>query len=94
MRASTVTKMEVEPLLLSIPQTGQVIGRSVATVYVLLGDGRLKGVKSDNRTLITMESVKEYVATLIRDHPAQIAPQERRKPQRLREVEGGANIMR
>jgi hypothetical protein len=85
MRASTVSKVvEIEPLLLSIPQTGQVIGRSVATVYVLLGDGRLKGVKSDARTLVTLESIKQYVAQL---KPAEIAPQERRKPQRLRQAE-------
>jgi hypothetical protein len=81
MRASTVTKMEIEPFLLSIPQTGQAIGRCNATVYELLGSGQLTAVKSDGRTLVTMESIKSYVASLPR---AIIAPRPKRKPQHMR----------
>jgi hypothetical protein len=73
--------MEVEPLLVSIPQTSQLIGRCTATVYELAGSGRLVAVKSDGRTLITMVSIKEYVASLPR---AQIAQRPKRKPQHLR----------
>ena len=86
MRASTVTKMEIEPLLVSIPQTAQVIGRCVATVYELLGSGQLVGVKSDGRTLVTMESIKGHVARLVAERPAKVAPRPRRKPQHLREA--------
>jgi hypothetical protein len=82
MRASSVTKMEVEPFLVSIPQTTQLIGRCTATVYELLGSGQLRAVKSDGRTLVTMDSIKSYVASL---PPAVIAPRPRRKPQHLRE---------
>jgi hypothetical protein len=82
MRASTVTQMEIEPILVSIPQTSQLVGRCVATIYELLGSGQLRGVKSDARTLVTMESIKEYVASL---PPAQVAPRPKRKPQHLRE---------
>jgi hypothetical protein len=84
MRASTVSKMEIEPLLVSIPQTTQLIGRCTATIYELLGSGQLRGVKSDNRTLITMESIKEYVASL---PSVQVAPRPKRKPQHLRQAE-------
>jgi hypothetical protein len=84
MRASTVTKMGVEPLLVSIPQTSQVISRCVATVYELIGAGQLVAVKSDGRTLVTMDSIKGYVASL---PPAKVAPPRRRKPQHLRQTE-------
>ena len=84
MRTSTVTKMEVEPLLLSIPQTSQTIGRCVATVYELLGSGQLEAKKSDARTLVTMESIRRYVDSLPK---AEIAPRPKRKPQHLRETE-------
>jgi hypothetical protein len=82
MRALTVTKMEIEPLLVSIPQTGQMIGRCNATVYELIGADRLAAVKSDGRTLVTMESIKRYVGSL---PAAKIAPRPKRKPQHLRE---------
>jgi len=64
MHASTVTKMEIEPLLVSIPQTCQLIGRCTATVYELIGAKVLDARKSDGRTLVTMDSVKRYVAEL------------------------------
>lgn len=81
MRASIVSRLEVEPFLVSIPQTSQYIGRCTATVYELIGAKVLDAVKSDGRTLVTMESIKRYVASL---QPAQIAPRPKRKPQHLR----------
>jgi hypothetical protein len=83
MRASSVTKMEVEPLLVSIPQTTQFIGRCTATVYDLIGAGVLDARKSDGRTLVTMDSIKLYVAKLPK---AEIAPRPKRKPQHLRKA--------
>jgi hypothetical protein len=76
--------MQVEPLLVSIPQTCQLIGRCTATVYELLGGGQLDAVKSDGRTLVTMISIKRYVDSL---PPAKITPRPRRKPQHLRQAE-------
>jgi hypothetical protein len=84
MRASTVAKWEVEPLLVSIPQTCQLIGRCTATVYELLGGGQLEAVKSDGRTLVRMDSIKRYVDSL---PEAKVAPPRRRKPQHLRRTE-------
>jgi hypothetical protein len=76
--------MEVEPLLLSIPQTSQTIGRCTATIYELIGAGVLDARKSDGRTLVTMESIKRYVAELPK---AEVAPRPKRKPQHLRQAE-------
>jgi hypothetical protein len=77
-------RMEIEPLLVSINQTAQIIGRCNATVYDLLGAGDLEARKSDGRTLVTMESIKRYVDSLPK---AEIAPRPKRKPQHLREAE-------
>jgi hypothetical protein len=74
--------MEVEPLLLSIPQTAQTIGRCVATIYELIGSKQLDARKSNGRTLVTMESIKAYIASL---PPAVITPRPKRKPQHLRQ---------
>jgi hypothetical protein len=74
--------MEIEPLLLSIPQTSQTVGRCVATIYDLIGAGELDARKSDGRTLVTMESIKRYVDKLPK---AEIAPRPKRNPQHLRE---------
>jgi hypothetical protein len=76
--------MEIEPLLVSIPQTSQTIGRCVATVYELIGAGDLDARKSDGRTLVTMDSIKRYVERLPK---AEIKPRPKRKPQHLREAE-------
>jgi hypothetical protein len=81
MRASAVAKMEVEPILVSIPQGSQMIGRGVATMYALIGSGKIRAVKSDGRTLVVVQSLHEYVATL---EEAKIAPPRKRLPPRLR----------
>jgi hypothetical protein len=60
------------------------IGRCTATVYELIGAGRLVAVKSDGRTLITMDSIKNYVDKLPK---AKIAARPGRKPQHLRQAE-------
>ena len=86
MHASSVAKMEIEPLLVSISQTCQLVGRCTATIYELLGSGQLEAKKSDNRTLVTMESIKRYVATLPK---AEVAARPKRKPQHLRHTGNG-----
>jgi hypothetical protein len=83
MRESSVTKMEVDPFLVSVPQAGQMIGRGVSKIYELLGSGELRAVKSDGRTLVVVESLRKYVSELPN---AIVAPRERRKPQHLRET--------
>jgi hypothetical protein len=82
MRASSISKMEVPPIAVSVPQSAQMIGRCIATIYELIGAGQLRAVKSDGRTLVIVESLHEYINSL---PPAQIAPRPRRKPQHLRQ---------
>lgn len=83
MHPSTVAKMEVEPILVSIPQGCQMIGRGVATMYELIGAGKVKAVKSDNRTLLVVESLREYARSLAL---ATVAPPRKRAPKRLRQA--------
>ena len=84
MHASTVSKMEVEPILCSVPQGCQMIGIGTQGLYDLLGAGLIKGVKRGTRTLLVVESLKNYADTL---PPATVAPPKIRKPRRLRETE-------
>ena len=81
MYASTVARMEVNPILVSVPQASHMLGRGVSTIYDLIGAGKIRAGKSDGRTLIVVESLHEYVGSL---EPAKVAPPRKRKPQHLR----------
>jgi excisionase family DNA binding protein len=81
MHASIVAKMEVNPILVSVPQASQMLGRGVSTIYDLIGGGKIRAVKSDGRTLVVVASLHEYANSL---PAAQIAPPRQRKPQRMR----------
>jgi hypothetical protein len=39
-------------------------GRGQSWVYEAMADGRIKGVKSDGRTLVVVQSIHDYVAGL------------------------------
>jgi hypothetical protein len=82
MHASTVGKMEVEPILCSIPQGCQMLGIGIQGMYDLIGAGLVKAVKRGTRTLLKVESLKAYADSL---PSAVIAPPHKRKPRRLRE---------
>jgi hypothetical protein len=84
MHASTVSKMEVEPILCSVPQGCQMLGIGTQGLYDLLGAGLIKGVKRGTRTLLLVKSLKEYVGTL---PEAKVAAPKVRKPRRLRDAE-------
>jgi hypothetical protein len=84
MRASSVSRMEIQPIAVSIPQAAQMIGRGIATIYELLGRKEIEGVKSDGRTLVKVTSLQAYID---RCPEAQITPRPRRKPRHLREAE-------
>jgi hypothetical protein len=51
-------------LLCSISQAACLVGRGQRWIYEAMADGRIKGVKSDDRTLIVIQSLHDYVATL------------------------------
>jgi len=81
MHQSELSKMEVTPILVSVPHACAYIGRGVAALYELIGDGKVEAKKSDGRTLIVYESLVKYANDLPR---AVIAPPRRRKFQNLK----------
>jgi hypothetical protein len=54
----------LEPLLCSIQAGTAIIGRSKRFIIDAIARGKLKAVKSDRRTLLVVESLKDYVASL------------------------------
>lgn len=71
----------VTPLLLPVKQACTVIGRGQSALYELIGAGKIRAVKSDGRTLVVVESLRDYAASL---PPAKIAPPRNRSFQRTR----------
>ena len=76
MHASEVSKMEVEPILCSVPQGCRMIGIGTQGMYDLIGAGLVKAVKRGTRTLLVVASLHEYANSL---PPATVAPPRKRK---------------
>jgi hypothetical protein len=66
----------IEPLLCSIAAATAIIGRGQSFIYDAVARGILKAVKSDGRTLLVVESLKSYVASL---PPAKLKPDNRER---------------
>jgi hypothetical protein len=81
MHESTAGKMELPPILVPVKQASAMIGRGTQAIYDLIGGGKIRAVKSDGRTLIVVESLHEYAASL---PPAKVAPPRNRRFQRMR----------
>jgi excisionase family DNA binding protein len=60
----TVQQPKLEPISIGILDTCMVTGLGERTVRRLLADGKLRAVKSGEKTLVLMESVREYVSSL------------------------------
>jgi hypothetical protein len=54
----------LEPLLCSIQAGTAIIGRSERFIIDAIARGELEAVKSDRRTLLVVESLKDYVTNL------------------------------
>lgn len=54
----------LEPLLCSVQAGIAIIGRSERFIYDAIARGKIKAVKSDRRTLLVVQSLKDYVANL------------------------------
>jgi hypothetical protein len=54
----------LEPLLCSIQAGTAIIGRSERFIIDAIARGKLQAVKSDRRTLLVVQSLRDYVATL------------------------------
>jgi hypothetical protein len=73
--------VSLAPILVTIPQAAAMIGRGVTFIYGAIGDGTIRAVKSDKRTLVVVESLHSYAASL---PSAKIKPIAKRPPARLR----------
>jgi hypothetical protein len=81
MHSSTASKAELPPILVSIPQASAMIGRGTQAIYDLIGGGKIRAVKSDGRTLVVVESIREYAANL---PAAKVRPPRNRRFMHLR----------
>jgi hypothetical protein len=54
----------LEPMLCSIQAAIKVLGRSERSVIDMIARGDIRAVKSDRRTLVVVQSLKDYVASL------------------------------
>jgi hypothetical protein len=54
----------LEPLLCSIQAGTAIIGRSERFIIDAIAQGKIQAVKSDRRTLLVVQSLRDYVATL------------------------------
>jgi len=54
----------LEPLLCSIQAGTAIIGRSERFIIDAIARGKIKAVKSDRRTLLVVQSLKDYVDKL------------------------------
>jgi hypothetical protein len=81
MHQGVLSRAPMPPILCSIPQACAMIGRGTQALYDLIGSGKIRAVKSDGRTLVVVESLREYAASL---PPAKVRPPRNRKPQRER----------
>jgi hypothetical protein len=60
----------LEPLLCSIKAGVTIIGRSERFIIDAIARGQIEAVKSDRRTLLVVQSLKDYVAKLQKLQPA------------------------
>jgi hypothetical protein len=60
----TTANPSLPPVLCTIQVGAQFIGRGMTFIYQALAEGKIRGVKSDKRTLLVVESLREYAASL------------------------------
>jgi hypothetical protein len=54
----------LEPLLCSVEAGMAIISRSERFIYDAIARGKIRAVKSDRRTLLVVQSLKDYAASL------------------------------
>ncbi len=52
----------IEPLRVSVPEAGRILGLSRMTVWRLIAKGKIRPVRDGKRTLFTMTELRSYVA--------------------------------
>jgi hypothetical protein len=68
----------LEPMLCSIQAAIKILGRSERSIIDMISRGEIAAVKSDRRTLVLVQSLKDYVAGLPR---ARGTPDRRKRPE-------------
>jgi hypothetical protein len=77
MHEATASKIPLQPILCSIAQASAMIGRGVTAIYALIADQKIRAVKSSGRTLIFVDSLREYAEGLPK---AKVRPRYRKPP--------------
>lgn len=54
----------IEPLFVTIPEAGNLLGVKRSTIYRLLDDGRLRATKLGSRRLVSVASIRELAIKL------------------------------
>jgi hypothetical protein len=66
---------EMTPILCTIRDAANMIGRGQTFIYEAIGEGLIQAVKSDKRTLVVIDSLRAYAGSL---PAAKIKPSRRR----------------
>jgi hypothetical protein len=69
----------IEPLLCSVEAAEAVISRGRRFILDAIANGVIQGVKSDRRTLVVVQSLRDYAASL---PPAKLKPDNRERRRR------------
>ena len=77
----TIARLEpLEPVAVPFPTAQELLGEKArSTLYVLLGRGKLVALKDGAKTLITLESIRAYMAGLPRAKIKPPVPRRRRR---------------
>jgi hypothetical protein len=60
------TEISLPPILCTIPQAAATIARGTRFIYEAIANGKIEAVKSNKRTLVVVESLRAYAASLPR----------------------------
>jgi hypothetical protein len=69
-----VDALPIPPILCTIAEAAQIIARGQSFIYEAIASNKIRAVKSDKRTLVVIESLRQYAANL---PPAEIKPPKR-----------------
>jgi hypothetical protein len=58
------SEVSLPPILCGIPQAATMISRCQRFIYEAIATGKIEAVKSDKRTLVVVESLREYARKL------------------------------
>jgi hypothetical protein len=63
-RSRRTPDLLIEPIAVTIPQAVRISGLSRSEIYRRLAAGDIEAIKSGTRTLILLDSIKRYLASL------------------------------